>query len=59
MKNVEMSLEGNILTIKVDPSRQISPSASGRTIMIASTGDNMTNPGPGSAKVGLNVCRKK
>jgi len=37
MKNVEMSLEGNILTIKVDLSKDFGPSASGKTIIIAST----------------------
>ena len=37
MKNVEMSLEGNILTMKVDLSKEFGPSASGKTIIIAST----------------------
>ena len=37
MKNVEMSLEKNILTIKVDLSKEFGPSASGKTIIIAST----------------------
>jgi len=33
MKNVEMSIEGNILTIKVDLSKDFGPSASGKTIL--------------------------
>jgi len=30
MKNVEISVEGNILTIKVDLSKEFGPSASGK-----------------------------
>ena len=59
MKNVEMSIEGNILTIKVDLSKEFGPSASGKKIIIASTEGNVTIPGHEEAKVGLNVYRKK
>ena len=59
MKNVEMSLEGNTLIIKVDLSKEFGPSASGKTIIIASTEGNVTIPGREEAKVGLNVYRKK
>ena len=59
MKNVEMALEGNILTIKVDLSKEFGPSASGKTIIIASTEGNVTIPEHEEAKVGLNVYRKK
>ena len=37
MKNVEMKVEGNILTIKVDLTKEFGPSSSGKTIIIAST----------------------
>ena len=59
MKKVEMSLEGNVLTIKVDLSKEFGPSASGKTIIIASTEGNMTIPGHEEAKVGLNIYRKQ
>ena len=59
MKNVEMALEGNLLTIKVDLSKDFGPSASGKTIIIASTEGNVTIPGHEVAKVGLSVYRKK
>ncbi len=59
MKNVEMSLEGNILTIKVDLSKEFGPSSSGKTTIIASTEGNVAIPGHEEAKVGLNVYRKK
>ncbi|MBF0537565.1 MAG: hypothetical protein HQL03_04830 [Nitrospirae bacterium] len=59
MKNIEMSLEGNILTIKVDITKEFGPSSSGKTIIIASTEGNQTIPGKDNVKVGLNVYRKK
>jgi len=58
MKNVEMSVEGNILTIKVDLSKEFGPSASGKTIIIASTEGNVSVPNR-EEKVGLNVYHKK
>ncbi|HSE06838.1 MAG TPA: hypothetical protein VLK35_22015 [Methylomirabilota bacterium] len=58
MKNVEMTVAGNILTIKVDLSKEFGPSASGKTIIIASTEGNITIP-ERDEKVGLNVYRKK
>ena len=59
MKNVEMSLEGNILTIKVDLTKEFGPSASGKTIIISSTEGNVPIPGREDVKVGLNVYHKK
>lgn len=58
MKNVEMTVTGNILTIKVDLSKEFGPSASGKTTIIASTEGNITVP-EREEKVGLNVYRKK
>ena len=58
MKNVEMSVEGTLLTIKGDLSKEFGPSASGKTIIIASTEGNVTIPGR-EEKIGLNVYRKK
>lgn len=57
MKNVEMSIEGDILTIKVDLTKEFGPSSSGKTIIIASTEGNQTIPDR-EEKVGLNVYRK-
>ncbi|MDP3104359.1 MAG: hypothetical protein Q8M95_07110 [Candidatus Methanoperedens sp.] len=59
MKNVEMSIEGNILTIKVDLSKDFGPSASGKTIIIASSEGNQPVPGKEAIKIGLNVYKKK
>ena len=59
MKNVEMEVIDNILTIKVDLTREFGPSSSGKTIMIATTEGNVTIPDHEDKKVGLNVYRKK
>ncbi|HET8575568.1 MAG TPA: hypothetical protein VFO18_00610 [Methylomirabilota bacterium] len=58
MKNVQMTVDGNILTIKVDLSKEFGPSSSGKTIIIASTEGNVAVPDR-DEKVGLNVYRKK
>jgi hypothetical protein len=59
MKNVEMKLEENILTIKVDLTKEFGPSASGKTIIIASTEGNISVPDKDAIKIGLNVYKKK
>jgi len=40
MKNVEITVEGNILIMKVDLTKDFGPSSSGKTIIIASTEGN-------------------
>ena len=59
MKNVDMTLDGNILTIKVDISKEFGPSSSGKTIIIASTEGNISVPGNEETKIGLNIYKKK
>ncbi len=58
MKNVDIKVEGTIMTIKVDLGKEFGPSASGKTIIIASTEGNVTVPDR-DEKIGLNVYRKK
>jgi hypothetical protein len=59
MKNVEMAVENNILTIKVDLTKEFGPSSSGKTIIMASTEGNIAIPDSEVIKIGLNVYRKK
>jgi len=59
MKNIEMTIEDNVLVIKVDLTKEFGPSASGKNIIIASTEGNVPIPGREDAKVGLNIYRKK
>lgn len=58
MKNVEMQVEGNVLVIRVDLSKEFGPSSSGKTTIIASTEGNIAVPDR-EEKVGLNVYKKK
>lgn len=58
MKNVEMKVEGNILTIKVDLSKEFGLSSSGKSVIIASTEGNQSVEGKEEVKIGLNVYRK-
>ena len=59
MKNIEMKVEGNILTIKVDLTKEFGPSSSGKTIIIGSTEGNVAVPEKEQVKIGLNVYKKK
>jgi hypothetical protein len=58
MKNVELTVDGTILTIKVDLSKEFGPSSSGKTIIIASTEGNVSIPDR-EEKIGLNIYKKK
>jgi hypothetical protein len=58
MKNVELTVEGTMLTIKVDLSQEFGPSSSGKTTIIASTEGNISIPGR-EEKIGLNIYKKK
>jgi len=58
MKNVELTVDGTMLTIKVDLSKDFGPSSSGKTTIIASTEGNVSIPGR-VEKIGLNIYKKK
>jgi len=58
MKNVDLSVDGDLLTIKVDLSCDFGPSKSGKTMIVASTQGNKTVPGR-EEKIGLNVYRQE
>ena len=59
MKNIEMTVDENILTIQVDLSKSYGPWSSGNTIIIASTEGNVSAPDREEVKVGLNVYKKR
>jgi hypothetical protein len=58
MKNVELTVEGTMLTIKIDLSKDFGPSSSGKTTIIASTEGNVSIPDR-EEKIGLNIYKKK
>ena len=57
-KNVNMTIEDGVLTIRVDLSEEHGMSASGKSKIIASTGGNVQVPGGDGAVIGLNVYRR-
>ena len=56
LKNVALDINGDTLTITVDLSKELGPSASGKSTLIASTGAAVTVEG--GARVNLSVYRK-
>ena len=58
MKNVEMKVENNVLTITVDLTKEFGPSASGKTLIIATTEGNVSIPNDEEKKIGLNIYKK-
>ena len=58
MKNVDMAVDGETLTLIVDLSKDFGPSKSGKTIIVASTEGNKSVPGR-EEKVGLNIYRQE
>ena len=56
--NCEMFVAGTILTIKIDLSKEHGASSSGKSIVIGTTGGNISVPGKEEVKIGLNVYRK-
>ena len=58
MKNIEMSVAGQELIIKVDLSQSFGRSSSGKSVIIASTEGNQSVPGNEEIKIGLNIYKK-
>lgn len=58
MKNIEMKVEKQILTIQIDLSKEFGPSSSGKTIIIATTEGNISVPNNEEIKIGVNVYKK-
>ena len=58
MKNVEMTVDGDKLTITVDLSKRFGKSSSGKSTIVASTEGNQSIPGKEEIKIGLNIYTK-
>jgi len=58
-EGIHCVVEGDIMTMTVDLSKNFGPSASGKTLIIASSKGNVQVPGGNGAVIGLNVYRKK
>lgn len=57
MENMEMTVEGDTLTITVDLSKTFGPSSSGKSEIVATSRGNQTVPGT-DARIGLNIYKK-
>ncbi|MDQ7784779.1 MAG: hypothetical protein RDU20_17990 [Desulfomonilaceae bacterium] len=58
MKNADMQVEGDILTVTVDLSKELGPSKSGKTTIVATSEGNKTIPGR-EERIGLNIYRQE
>ncbi len=58
MKNCNIKVEGDILTITVDLSKEFGKSSSGKSIIIGTTEGNFPLPDREEVKVGVNVYKK-
>lgn len=54
-KNIEAAVDGNILTLRIDLSARHGDSASGKTVIVATSGGNQAVPGGGGVVLGLNA----
>ena len=59
MRNVDMKVSGEILTITIDLAAQTTVSSSGKSLVIGTTEGNVSVPDRPDIKVGLNVYTKK
>lgn len=57
MENVQLEVQGQQLVITVDLDQELGESISGKSVMIATTGGNISVPGFEEIKLGLNVYR--
>lgn len=57
MKNIQMTVEGDILTIEIDLAEDLGPSKSGRTRLVATTSGNVEVEGTKDVKIGINAYR--
>ena len=59
MQNVTLDRKGDTLVITIDLSKNLGPSKSGKTTLIATTEGNVSVPGAGDTKLGLNLYKSR
>lgn len=59
MDNIKMTVDGDELVIRINLKAPTTPSASGKTDVIASTRGNADVPGQPGTKIGLNIYRTR
>lgn len=58
-KNIEAAVDGSILTLRIDLSARHGDSASGKTVIVATSGGNQAIEGGKGVVLGLNAYIKK
>lgn len=58
-ENIEAAVDGNVLTIRIDLSKRLRDSGSGKTVIVATSGGNQPIEGGGGVVLGLNAYVKK
>lgn len=58
MQNIEMTVKGDELVIKIDLTKDYGRSKSGKSIIIATTAGNVSIPEHSDIHLGLNLYRK-
>ena len=59
MQNIGIEVKGKVLTITIDLSVKGNASASGKSLVLASTKGNVEIPGAAGVKLGVNVYKAK
>ena len=59
MENVNIKLENNKAIIEIDLTKELGPSASGKSVVIATTRGNVPIPGAETYKLGVNCYRPR
>lgn len=59
MQNVTMTRDASRLLIEIDLSKDFGPSASGKTVIVASTRGNPPVPGAADTFIGINCFRRQ
>ena len=57
MQNVTIKRQGQKLFVEIDLSKEVGPSSSGKSIIVATTGGNAMIPDSNGAFIGVNVYR--
>ena len=57
--NIKATLNGNTLCLEIDLSKRLGPSASGKTVIVATTSGNQPIPGTDGVVLGLNAYIKR
>jgi hypothetical protein len=53
--NCEIEVKGNMLIVKVDLTKRLHPSGTGKTMIVGTTAGNASIPGHPGVKLGVNV----